>query len=83
MKELKRDRAKICEIISEMLDNPDDIGIYPTSIAYKKLAEYIQQERLQAIGWTHAEACMAIDKDKDFRKVLVPDMLDRAFEDLD
>ncbi len=55
MKELKGDRAKICEIISEMLDNPDDAGIYPTSTAYKKLAEYIQHERLQALGRTHGE----------------------------
>lgn len=24
-------RGKICELMSEMLDNPDEYGIYPTS----------------------------------------------------
>ena len=37
-------RAIVCKIISEMLDNPDDYGIYPTTICYDKLEEYIQSE---------------------------------------
>jgi len=35
-------RQKICDIISEMLDNPDEYGIFPTTIAYDKLEEYIK-----------------------------------------
>ena len=38
----KGDRAVICEIISEMLDNPDEHGTYPTTRAFDKLEEYIK-----------------------------------------
>lgn len=31
------DRQIICNIISEMLDNPNEYGIYPTTQAYDKL----------------------------------------------
>jgi len=33
-------RKEICDIISEMLDNPDESGIYSTTRAYDKL-EYL------------------------------------------
>jgi len=39
-----RVRAKICEIISEMLDNPDEHGIFPTSRAMWKLESFILAE---------------------------------------
>lgn len=44
---------------------------------------YVEQERTQAIGWTHAEACTAADRGEDFRKTEVSSMLERAFKDLD
>lgn len=34
-------RGDICDIISEMLDNPNECGIYPTSVAYKKFDDLI------------------------------------------
>ena len=45
-----KDRTKICQIISDMLDNPDEYGIYPTSTAYTRLEHYIEQQRIEAIG---------------------------------
>lgn len=52
------DRQVICDIISEMLDNPDKYGIYPTTIAYDKLEKYVSDERTAAVGWMYAEACV-------------------------
>jgi hypothetical protein len=34
---MDKDRTAICNIIGEMLDNPDGSGIYPTSRAFDKL----------------------------------------------
>ena len=34
-------RVAICEIISEMLDNPGECEIYPTGRAYDRLEEYL------------------------------------------
>lgn len=54
---MKRDKKKICEIISTMLDNPNKEGIFPTTNAYNNLEEYIEQERLQTLGWMYAYVC--------------------------
>lgn len=79
---MEKDRIEICKIISEMLDNPDGHGIYPTSTAYTKLEHYVEQQRMEAIGWTHAEACSLLDRELDPRVELVPDLLERAKKDL-
>lgn len=76
------DRSKICEIISEMLDNPDENGIYPTSTAYTKLEHYIESVRIMAIGYTHSVACTALDKGDDPRTLNVPEILNKALEEL-
>ena len=41
-------RTKVCELMSEMLDNPDDAGIYPTSKFMSKMETYIIEVRDQA-----------------------------------
>src|SRR5574343_511206 len=54
-------------IMSEMLDNPDDCGIYPTTIAYQKLdAEFnklrdiaVMLSKACEIGAFHHQACDA------------------------
>ncbi len=79
---MDRDRTKICKIISEMLDNPDENGIYPTSTAYTKLELYIEAQRFEAIGWTYADACVTLDKGEDPRLQNVPNILERAKIDL-
>ena len=79
---MDKDRTAICKIISKMLDNPDKSGIYPTSTAYTELEHYIEGVRMEAIGWTHADACTELDKGGDPRMTEVPDMLGRAIVDL-
>ena len=77
-----KDRTQICKIISDMLDNPDKHGIYPTSTAYTKLEHYIEGVRTEAIGWMHADACITLDRGEDPRIVEVPSILERAKVDL-
>jgi hypothetical protein len=79
---MDKDRTEICTIISEMLDNPDSIGIYPTTRAYEKLEKYCEGIRAEAIGWTHADNCVDLDNGLDPRKKDCPDMLRRANIDL-
>ena len=79
---MEKDRTAICNIISTMLDNPDKHGIYSTSTAYARLEHYIEGIRAEAIGWTHADNCVALDHNKDPRLKNVPDMLFRAQKDL-
>ena len=76
------DRTKICEIISEMLDNPDEAGIYPTSTCYARLECYCELIRVEAIGWAHANCCATLDKGGDPRLTEVPAMLAQAQLDL-
>lgn len=42
-------RKEVCEIISEMLDNPDEYGIYPTSKCYNRLISYISEVEKDAV----------------------------------
>lgn len=79
---MERDRTVICNIISEMLDNPGDHEIYHTSTAYNRLEHYIESIRAEAIGWTHADACLTLDKGGDPRLNDIPEMLERAKKDL-
>jgi len=79
---MDKDRTAICNIVSDMLDNPDEHGIYPTSTAFTKLEHYIEGVRVEAIGWMHADACVTLDKGKDPRTTNVPDILERATKDL-
>jgi len=72
------DRTEICKIISEMLDNPDDLGIYSTDEAYSKLEAYVGRVRAEAIGWMYAEACNTLDLGGDLRLVGVEDIYSRA-----
>jgi len=79
---MDKDRTAICNIISEMLDNPDEHEIYPTTNAYDALEKYIEGVRAEAIGWTYADACVSLDKGQDYRQIEVPSILDRAISDL-
>ena len=79
---MDKDRTAICRIVSKMLDNPDEHGIYPTSTAYTELELYIEGVRYQALGWAHAECCTILDKGDDPRLTDIPGMVDRARADL-
>ncbi len=80
---MDKDRTAICDIISEMLDNPDKNEIYPTSTAFVKLEHYVEQQRLEALGWAHADACVMLDKQLDPRTEEVPGIVKRALVDLE
>jgi len=43
-------RGRICSIISKMLDNPDDYGIYPTTKCYDEFEEWISGLEFSLIG---------------------------------
>ena len=66
-----------------MLDNPDEIGIYGTTKAFDEIENYIQSVRVEAIGWAIADACVAIDRRKDYRKIEIPSIIERAKHDLE
>ena len=70
-------RKKICDIISRMLDNPDESGIYPTTIAYDELEKLIVEKQTEALGWMYAKACTYLDKGIDIRSESVPNILDQ------
>ena len=38
------------KIVSDMLDNPDGIGIYPTSKCYQKLYEFVCKQKHQILS---------------------------------
>ncbi len=44
IKEMGRWRKEVCEIVSEMLDNPDEHGIYPTTRCYERLDSLIDDQ---------------------------------------
>ena len=44
-----RIRGKICELMSEMLDNPDEHGIYPTSKFMSKMEDFILEEKAEKV----------------------------------
>lgn len=79
---MDKDRTAVCEIISKMLDNPDNVGVYPTSTAYTELEHYIEGVRAEAVGWMHAEACTMLDRGDDPRVADVPVIYSRAMTDL-
>jgi len=65
-----RIRGKICELMSEMLDNPDDHDILPTSRFMWKMETFIlaEIERLQEeLAWCHEGLTRA-------HEVINPDM---------
>lgn len=76
------DRHNIYRIISDMLDNPDKSGIYPTSTCFTRLELYIEGVRAEALGYAHASACIMLDKGGDPRLTEVPLLLDSAKRDL-
>lgn len=79
---MDKDRVEICKIMSDMLDNPDSSGIYPTSTAYTRLEHYIETQRIGALGWALADCCIALDKGGDPRLMEVPDQIARMQADL-
>lgn len=83
MNKISNDRKVICRIISEMLDNPDDCGIYPTTKCYDSLEQYINSVRYQSIGWMFEYACQLANEGRDIKKVGVSEIMAEAYNDLE
>ena len=79
---MDRDRTAICQIISGMLDKPDEHGIYPTSTAFTKLEHYVEGVRAEALGFAHGYACNVLDEGKDPRTIEVLELMEKAREAL-
>lgn len=79
---MDKDRTAICKIVSEMLDSPDESGIFQTSTAYAELEALVQTARLEGLAWAHTDACVDLDEGRDPRQKVVPEMLNRAETDL-
>jgi len=45
--------------------------------------DFLNDKIIEAIGWMHAEACVAVDKGEDIRNISIPDLIDRAKRDLE
>jgi len=80
---MQHNRIAIDEIISEMLDEYERTRIYETDTAITRLEDYIQAQRVIAIGWMHEYDRVCLDKGGDPRTVEVPDILDQARKDLE
>ena len=52
-----RIRSKICELMSEMLDNPDENGIFPTSRFMWEMETFILDEIEEAKPFDHSCLC--------------------------
>ena len=76
------DRERVADIVNAMLDDPDPIGIYPTTRCFDKLTELLGSVRAEAIGWTWTEACSQYDRGMDPRRFEMPLLLTKATADL-
>jgi hypothetical protein len=82
---VEKDREKIREIISKILDKSKEDGWFGTIIANivcDELEAYVDEVRFQAIGWTFADDCVDTDNDMDIRKKDPAIMIERAKIDL-
>jgi len=79
---ITQDRNEIYEIISEMLDNPDEFGIYPTTKCFQDLEDLLRKVRFEAVGWTWAEACNQLDSGIDPREYNQGLLVENAAKDL-
>lgn len=77
-----QDRSNVHKIIEEMLDNPDENGIYQTTRAFNKLEELLNTVRLEAVGWTWATACLVVDDGLDIRKYSQSKLIEQVTKDL-
>ena len=76
------DRDVIDSAISSIMDDDGIQATLTSETARIKLEHYVEQVRNQAIGITHAWACMVLDAGKDPRDECVPSMLDDLRKDL-
>ena len=79
---MKSDREKIVNIITDMIEDVDEYGIFPTTKAYDKLEMFIAEQRMLTMGWTIADACITLDNGEDPRKIEISGKVPRMYKDL-
>ena len=79
---MEKDKLAIQKAIIQMLEDPDESGILIVQKTYDALEKYIQKARVEALGWAYADACIHLDQEKDYRKIKMSEILDRAMKDL-
>lgn len=57
-----KDRSNIHKIIEEMLESPDENGIYSTTRAFNKLEKLMESIRLEAVVWAWASIAVPLDE---------------------
>lgn len=50
---------------------------------FKELEAQIKSVFFKTLGWAYADACVALDKNEDYRKFTVPEIIERAKKDLE
>jgi len=79
---MRYDRERVADIVNVMLDDPDPIGIYPTTKCFDQLEELLGTVRAEAVAHTWTEACSQYDKGMDPRRFGMPLLLEKALADL-
>ena len=72
--------GEIERVIEWLSDNPDEAAAYIVWIERRLMRD--DEVLFRAIGWAHADACLALDRGDDPRNMEVPDMIERAKHDL-
>lgn len=76
------DKERVADIVNAMLDDPDPIGIYPTTRCFDQLQELLGSVRAEAIGWTWTEACSQYDRGMDPRLTAISQLMIKAAPEL-
>jgi len=79
----ERFRSEICKLMSEMLDNPDKYGIYPTAKFMSRMEDFVLKIRHETLGWAWAKACGLLDAEIDPRQYDQANLIPDASVDLD
>jgi hypothetical protein len=79
---IMNDRSNVEEIVSRMLDEPGEHGIYRTTRAYNELESLLAVVRAEAVGFAFGVACCYLDRGIDQRKIEMPAVMSAANEAL-
>lgn len=74
---MEKDKEAISEIVNKLVVSK----LYATT-AINDLEKLVESARIEAIGWAYADCCVDLDKGKNPRKNNMPDVLNRALNDL-
>ena len=55
------DRQDVCSVVSYMLDNPNEYGIYPTTNAYNELVALIETARAEGAASRDVDVALAYE----------------------